>query len=185
MNAGDLVDLLVEDHRAIGALFVRLSGGGGTPPQRRQATEVAVAELSRHAALEERFLYPAVRDLLGTAAADRGIAEHSAAERDLVALSKVDVTDQRFDGILARLSSAMRQHMEHEEAELFPELRDRCPPGRLSELGVRYREARELSPTRPHPLAPDTPPWNHVSSPVLGLVDHLRDELSGRLSPGG
>lgn len=184
MNSGDLIDLLVDDHRAIEALFVRLSGGGGTPQQRRQATEAAVAELSRHVALEERYLYPAVRDLLGTAPADRGIADHSAAERDLIALSKLDVTDGRFDDVFARLSSGMRRHMEHEEAELFPVLRDRCPPGRLSELGVRYRESRELSPTRPHPLAPDTPPWNHVSSPVLGFVDHLRDELSRRLGPG-
>lgn len=184
MTGGDLLDLLVDDHRAIEALFVQIESGRGSPRQRRRITNAMVAEVSRHAALEERFLYPVAREVLGADAADHGIAEHTTAERTLVELSKVDVTDTDFVAVCARLIVGLREHMTAEEDELFPALRDRCTVGQLSELGVRYREARELSPTRPHPLAPDTPPWNHVSSPVLGLVDHLRDEVTGRLRPG-
>jgi hemerythrin-like domain-containing protein len=179
---GDLIDLLIQDHRAVESLFLRLAGGGGTPQQRRQVTDAIVAEVSRHTVLEERFLYPLCRRLLGDRTADRGIDDHTRAERALVQLSKLDVTDPSFDDAARMLTVDLRRHMRQEEAELFPTLRDRCTNGVLDELGVRYREAKEMAPTRPHPLAPDTPPWNHVSAPVLSFVDHLRDEISGRSS---
>jgi hypothetical protein len=42
------------------------------------------------------------------------------------------------------------------------------------------RRAKKMAPTRPHPSAPDTPPANKLLAPGTGLVDRLRDALSGR-----
>jgi hypothetical protein len=147
-TGGDLIDLLVQDHRAVESLFLRLEGGGGTPQQRRQVTDAIIAEVSRHTALEERFLYPLCRQLLGDRVADRGIEDHARAERALMELSKLDVTDPRFDDIAGMLTVDLCRHMRHEEAELFPTLRDRCATGVLTGLGMRYREAKEVAPTR-------------------------------------
>src|SRR5262245_62183795 len=89
----DIIEELVADHMAIERLFVEMESGNGTPRERRQLVDVTVAELSRHTAVEERFLYPAVRELLdsGDRIADHEIHEHAAIERTLLELSKVDV----------------------------------------------------------------------------------------------
>jgi len=42
------------------------------------------------------------------------------------------------------------------------------------------QQAKKLAPTRPHPSAPDKPPLNKVLGPPVGLVDRVRDALSGR-----
>ncbi|MFY7066141.1 hypothetical protein ACOQFV_09790 [Nocardiopsis changdeensis] len=40
----------------------------------------------------------------------------------------------------------------------------------------------EWAPTRPHPGAPDTPPADRLLAPGAGLIDRMRDALSGRRS---
>jgi len=37
-----------------------------------------------------------------------------------------------------------------------------------------------IAPTRPHPLASDRPPLNRLLAPGAGLIDRMRDALSGR-----
>ncbi|MGC4810695.1 hypothetical protein ACLQ29_09235 [Micromonospora sp. DT228] len=41
---------------------------------------------------------------------------------------------------------------------------------------------KKIGPTRPHPGAPDHPPANRLLAPGIGLVDRIRDALSGRPS---
>lgn len=177
----DMIDLLVADHRTVEELFVELERGTGTPRERRHLVDVIVAELSRHTAVEERFLYPAVRAYVaaGDRIADHELEEHAAIERTLRALCKVDVTEAAFEALAARLLAHVRQHV-REETALFPVLRSGCATARLRYLGERSHEAKELAPTRPHPLAPDTPPWNRVLGPLIGVADRMRDELSDR-----
>ena len=37
-----------------------------------------------------------------------------------------------------------------------------------------------MAPARPHPSAPDKPPANKIPGPGVGLVDRMRDALTGR-----
>ena len=67
-----------------------------------------------------------------------------------------------------------------EETDLFPRLQAACSEQELAELGAKVQQAKEMAPTRPHPSAPDTPPMNKVLGPPMGLVDRMRDALSGR-----
>ena len=39
---------------------------------------------------------------------------------------------------------------------------------------------KAIAPTRPHPSAPDTPPLNKILAPGAGLVDRIRDKITGR-----
>ena len=50
----------------------------------------------------------------------------------------------------------------------------------LNGLGDKVRRAKKLASTRPHPAAPTKPPANRILAPGLGLVDRMRDALSGR-----
>jgi len=64
--------------------------------------------------------------------------------------------------------------------DLLPKLREACRPDQLSELSDKFRRSKKMAPTRPHPSAPDHPPANKILDAGAGLVDRLRDALTGR-----
>ncbi|MEV4655066.1 hemerythrin domain-containing protein [Micromonospora sp. NPDC049301] len=178
----DVVDVLVADHREVETLFVELETRQGTPEYRRQLVDVVIAELVRHSVAEEAYVYPTARKALpdGDEIADHEIAEHADAERTMKELESIDPSDSRFEELLAHLTSTIRHHVRDEENELFPRLRAATAREELVELADKVTAIKEIAPTRPHPGAPDHPPANKLLAPGTGLVDRLRDALSGR-----
>jgi hemerythrin superfamily protein len=178
----DVVDVLTADHREVEALFVELESRQGTPEHRRQLAHVVIAELVRHAVAEEMYVYPAARKALpdGDQIAEHEISEHSDAERTMKKLESLDPSDPRFDEVLAHLTSTIRHHVQDEESDLFPRLRAAVAHEEMVELAGKVEAAKKSAPTRPHPAAPDHPPANKLLGPGAGLVDRMRDALSGR-----
>lgn len=74
----------------------------------------------------------------------------------------------------------IREHVTDEEQNLFPLLREATKPEELEQLGEKVRSAKKTAPTRPHPAAPDKPPLNKLLAPGAGLVDRIRDAVTGR-----
>ncbi|WCN82031.1 hemerythrin domain-containing protein [Micromonospora sp. LH3U1] len=178
----DVVDILIADHREVETLFVELETRRGTPEHRRQLLDVVIAELVRHSVAEEAYVYPIARKALpdGNEIADREIAEHADAERTMKELESIDSSDPRFDELLTHLTSTIRQHVREEENELFPRLRAATAREELIDVADKVTAVKKIGPTRPHPGAPDHPPANRLLAPGIGLVDRLRDALSGR-----
>ncbi|WDZ86484.1 hemerythrin domain-containing protein [Micromonospora cathayae] len=178
----DVIDILTTDHREVEALFVELESRQGTPEHRRQLADVVIAELVRHSIAEEAYVYPAARKALpdGDQLADHEIDEHSDAERTMKDLESLDPSDPRFDELLAHLTSTIRHHVQEEESDLFPRLRAAVAHEELVELAGKVEAAKKTAPTRPHPAAPDRPPANKLLAPGTGLVDRVRDAISGR-----
>jgi len=178
----DVVDILVTDHHEVEALFVELETRQGTPEYRRQLVDVVISELVRHAIAEEAYVYPTARKALpdGDQIAEHEIAEHADAERTMKDLESVDPSDPRFDELLAHLTSTIRHHVQEEENDLFPRLRAATAREELVELAGKVTAIKKIAPTRPHPSAPDRPPANKLLAPGAGLVDRVRDALSGR-----
>jgi len=177
----DLVDAVTADHRAVASLFEQLEASGDARNRARIAEQV-IEELVRHSVAEEQFLYPVARTALadGDELADRAIATHAGAEQLMKTLSGTDPTTPEFDELVTTLTSDMRGHFLDEERDLLPRLRAALDPAELRELGLRFEQARRMAPTRPHPAAPDTPPANKVTDLGVGLLDRLRDILTGR-----
>jgi hypothetical protein len=46
-------------------------------------------------------------------------------------------------------------------------------------MGSMLAMAKKTAPTHPHPDSPKTPPGNLINS-LTGILDHMRDALSGR-----
>ncbi|WP_216207389.1 hemerythrin domain-containing protein [Amycolatopsis aidingensis] len=178
----DLISVITEDHRAVERVFTELESRSGSPQHRRDLADHVIAELVRHSVAEEQYLYPAARKHLpnGEEIAEHEIAEHSEAERTMKELEDVQPTDPRFDQLLGQLMSDIRHHVEDEENDLLPKLQAACSEQELRELGEEVLRAKEIAPTRPHPSAPDTPPMNRILDPGAGLIDKIRDGLSGR-----
>jgi hemerythrin superfamily protein len=181
-NSQDLIDILVTDHREVETMFAELETGAGDPEHRKRLSDVVIAELVRHSVAEEMYLYPTARKALpdGDQLADHEISEHAEAEKLMTVLDGLDATDPAFEATLTRLMAAIRHHVGDEESDLFPRLRQACSPDDLHDLGRRVEAAKKIAPTRPHPSAPDRPPFNKLLAPGAGLVDRVRDALSGR-----
>ena len=47
-------------------------------------------------------------------------------------------------------------------------------------MAQHVRHTMETAPTRPHPSLPTSPPAIKLVAPGVGMVDRLRDTLSGR-----
>lgn len=178
----DVVDVLMADHREVEGIFVELESRQGSPEHRRQLADVVIAELVRHSVAEEAYVYPAARKALpdGDQIAEHEISEHADAERTMKELEALDPSDPRFDELLTQLTAAIRHHVQDEESDLFPRLRAAVAREELVELAGKVEKAKKAAPTRPHPAAPDHPPANKMLAPGTGLVDRMRDALSGR-----
>ena len=176
----DLVDDIISDHREFEAVFSEIESG--SDDQKSDLVEHVIAELVRHSVAEEQYLYPAARRVLpdGDQLADHELKEHAEAEEVMKAIEKTDPQDPKFDELVGKLIEDIRHHVEDEESDLLPKLRAACNAGELDELGKKFEKAKKIAPTRPHPLAPDRPPTNKILGPGAGLIDRMRDAITGR-----
>ncbi|OBA99033.1 hemerythrin [Mycobacteriaceae bacterium 1482268.1] len=179
----DLIDDIVTDHREVKAIFEELENNTD-PGARRQLVEHVITELVRHSVGEEMYLYPAARKALsdGDKIVDHELHEHAEAEQIMKKIEKTESEDAEFDKLVGELIEDIRHHIEDEESDLLPKMRDACDAKELSELGEKFEKAKKMAPTRPHPSAPDEPPANKILGPGMGLIDRMRDALSGRNS---
>ncbi|MER7010187.1 hemerythrin domain-containing protein [Saccharopolyspora sp. NPDC000359] len=179
---GDLIDVLTKDHRSVESAFEEYERGGLSDQARRGLVDHIITELVRHSVAEEQHLYPAARKVLpdGDELADHEIEEHAEAEEVMKQLEGMEPSDAEFDRLVRKLISDIRHHVDDEEKDLFPRLQQACSADELQDLGAKIVQAKERAPTRPHPSAPDKPPANMVLDPGAGMIDRLRDALSGR-----
>ncbi|MFI8192312.1 hemerythrin domain-containing protein [Streptomyces sp. NPDC085946] len=181
-HGGNVIDELMTDHREVEELFGRIEALPSGHEDRKTYADQAVMELVRHSVAEEQYLYPAVREHIdgGDSLADKELEDHAQAERIMKDLESCDAGDPDFDRLVGMLMSEIRSHVADEENNLFPRLREACPMDALNELGEKVRQAKKTAPTRPHPAAPDKPPMNKLMDKGAGMVDRMRDALTGR-----
>jgi hemerythrin superfamily protein len=180
-NAEDVVDILTADHRDVTALIGEI-WSVRDPMIRRDLTDTAISEIVRHAVAEEMYVYPAMRKHLpeGDKAVEHDVEEHKQLERTMKELEGLDVSSAEFDATLRRLEEVLADHVQDEESEQFPELRRRIPREELVELAGKVQTAKKLAPTRPHPGAPNSELFHKLAGPGVGMVDRLRDMITGR-----
>lgn len=177
----DAIDILEHDHRMVEQLF-RDYQAAASGEQRRGVVEIIIRELSKHAALEELMVYPLAKKVLpdGEQEIDEHLAEHLSVKKILAALDELSAGDQKTDGLMAELQREIEHHVQEEEGEMLPKLRDAVDQQALDELGQALDKAKQTAPTRPHPQAPDEPPGLALAGPVATIYDRLRDRLQGR-----
>jgi hemerythrin superfamily protein len=176
----DVVDLLTTDHHEVLTLVSQIPTADSG--QRREMTDTVIAELMRHSVAEEMYVYPAMREHLsdGESKVRHDTEEHQQLEEMMKQLEGLDAGDPSFLEALGRLEQVLRDHVADEEREHFPELRARLPREQLVELGRKVGAAKKAAPTRPHPAAPHSELFHKLAGPGVGMVDRLRDKLTGR-----
>jgi hemerythrin superfamily protein len=177
----DVVDILTTDHHEVLDLLTQIRSSTDAE-ERRDLADVVISELVRHSVAEEMFVYPAMRRHLpdGDEAVAHDVEEHKELERTMKELEGVAADGPEFDRLLDELERILRDHVADEETEQFPQLRARIPQTDLTEMGRKVELAKQVAPTRPHPLAPNNQLFHKLVGPGVGLVDRIRDALTNR-----
>jgi hemerythrin superfamily protein len=178
MSRADIVELLLADHHDAEELLGRLESVA--LEERAAYFSTVVIDLVAHEVAEEHVVYPIIRHAPGgEAEAKARIAEESGAERLLVELQKLDPASAEFATKFGDLREAVTAHARAEEATTFPILTEIEDAESRIALGGRYKHAKSVAPTHPHPHAPHSPPGNLVLDPVAALFDRARDAMKG------
>ena len=179
--------MLKDDHKAVEQLFKRFEKAGDRAySEKRSIVDRIVEELSKHAAVEEQLFYPVARATVPKTddIALESLEEHHVVKWVLSELDVMDPRDERFDAKVTVLIENVRHHVEEEEQDFFPKVRDELGRAALEDLGDAMATAKGIAPTHPHPRSPDTPPGNLLVGPAAGVVDRIGDTVSG-LAQGG
>lgn len=143
--ADDAIDLLALDHDEIRQWFDEYDDlvDDGTDDEARQALALQICNaLTAHTAAEEEVFYPAVRAALGDDdEVDEAESEHAAMRELIGQIQLLDASDDRFDTTVAVLSELVRRHVQEEEGEIFPLMRESRTD--LQILGEQIAAVRE------------------------------------------
>jgi hemerythrin superfamily protein len=176
----DALALLQRQHDEIRSRFEEFDGLSSRASKKKdELVKSIITDLVKHAEIEEQVFYPAVRDELDGLGdeLDEDLEEHHAAELLLSELDGVSSDAPRFDAKVKVLQENVLHHMEEEESDLFPKVREGLDERRRRELGGAMVELWKVAPTRPHPRTPDTPPGNLIAG-VQGAATDVAVETA-------
>lgn len=176
----DVIDILTADHQAMLDLLDVIKQATNTQT-RRETADAVIAEVMRHSVAEEMFVYPAMETHVpnGSEEVEHDKEEHAELVDVMKRLEDVNAEDQSFMELVHELESQLRHHISDEEDEQFPKLREHIPAEQRRAIGEKVEQAKRVAPTRPHPNIPQSELFHKTVGPGLGMVDRLRDKLTG------
>ena len=150
--SNDAIVMLKDDHKDILAAFKKFEAAGDSAHKTKGTLVDKIIELlTVHTYIENEVMYPRVRELVPALEDDvlESYEEHHVADVLVMELAAMKPDDERFTAKTTVLIENVRHHMEEEEQEWFPEVREGLGRKVLQDLGAEMIEARKSAPTRP------------------------------------
>jgi hemerythrin superfamily protein len=120
----DAIALLEADHREVDGLFDQFEAAESDGDKAQIAAAICLA-LKVHAQIEEELFYPPARKETGDAdLVDEAVVEHMGAKTLIAQIEMMQPGQPLYDARVKVLSEQIRHHVEEEESELFPEVRE-------------------------------------------------------------
>jgi len=139
---GDVIDLILDDHRRFEALLRDLRDRS----QDRDAVRQAFSALHvAHALAEEKHVYPKLRKqrAVGEHEAEHGEEEHAEGHEALLKVLELKGTDtQAFDDAVEELAGVVNHHLTEEELTILNPAREEVGPQVLAGLGEQFATER-------------------------------------------
>ena len=120
----DILTHLTQEHRKVEAMLAVLADSEPGDEREETVTELEVS-LRTHMLVEERFVYPIVKADLGTEEFVGASNEHDLARSGLEELRNL-IDQPGFGGAVEALAGGLHHHVDEEENQIFPALRDRA-----------------------------------------------------------
>lgn len=148
----DAIVLLKNDHKEIKKVFTQFQKAGENAEKTKgKLVDKMIELLTVHTYIENEVMYPRVRELLPEVEDDvlESYEEHHVADVLVMELSMMKPSDERFDAKTTVLIENVLHHIEEEEQEWFPKVRQGLGRKQLQELGADMEKARKKAPKRP------------------------------------
>src|SRR4051794_17855195 len=170
----DVVDILTTDHHEVLELIQQIKATS-SGEERRDKTDVVIAELVRHSVAEEMYVYPVMEKELpnGKDSVQHDTAEHKELEREMTTLEGLDGNADGFLAGIDKLEATLRDHVQDEESSQFPALREHVSRDKLVQMAEQVEKAKKVAPTRPHPNSPNNELFHKLAGPGVGMIDRL------------
>ncbi len=125
----DVIDLLTEDHRKVEEMFEEYESSKDEADDEAKSALVATIclELTMHASVEEEIFYPAARAALDEEDSDmldEAEVEHASVKVLIADLADMQPSDALYDAKVKVLSEYVKHHVQEEEGEIFPSVRE-------------------------------------------------------------
>ncbi|HEX8971423.1 hemerythrin domain-containing protein [Oryzihumus sp.] len=148
----DAIVLLKDDHKEVRQLFREFEEAGENATVRKgQIVRKIIELLTVHTYIENEVMYPEVRALLPDVEDDvlESYEEHHVADVLCMELWSMEPDDERFDAKTTVLIESVRHHMDEEEQEWFPTVREGLGRNQLQEIGAKMLELKKTAPRKP------------------------------------
>jgi hemerythrin superfamily protein len=139
MNA---LEVLKQDHQKVKGLFQEARQGTDRN-KRKELFDKIDTELEIHTHIEETIFYPAIeeheefKEMVAEA-----LEEHQEAKMLLDELEELGADNHDFSSKLQQLMEAVEHHVEEEEGEMFPKIREVFDEDELEQLGQELESAK-------------------------------------------
>jgi len=148
----DAIVLLKDEHKEIRKTFRAFEKAGDKAyATKGRLVDRMIEQLTVHTYLENEVMYPRVRALLPELEDDvlESYEEHHVADVLVVELAAMKPDAERFTAKTTVLIENVRHHIEEEEQEWFPKVREGLGRNVLQDIGAEMIEARKHAPKRP------------------------------------
>jgi hemerythrin superfamily protein len=147
----DAIVLLKADHKEVKKVFREFEKAGDTTKRKGELVDRMIELLTVHTYIENEVMYPEVRRLVPDLEDDilESYEEHHVADLLVVELAAMSPDAERFDAKTTVLIENVEHHIEEEEGEWFPKVREALGRKQLAELGQRLLDAKKKAPRSP------------------------------------
>ena len=148
----DAIVMLKQELKEMRAVFAAFEKTGTNAlATKGRLVEKMIELLTVHTYIENEVMYPRVRSLLPELEDDvlESYEEHHVADVLVSELYAMSSTDERFTAKTTVLIENVRHHMEEEEQDWFPKVREGLGRKTLQEIGAEMLQARAKAPKAP------------------------------------
>jgi hemerythrin superfamily protein len=165
MPGPDVFAVLTEDHREVEGLFQQFQQANDPEVARKICDELTV-----HALVEEELVYPFLATKVDPGQAREARHEHEEAKELINQIDAALANGGDIGGLMSQLQQSVQHHVQEEESEIFPKMRERQPDivaamgpdvvERKKTLQAQVAETRSLGEPLRAVEADRTPPAN-------------------------
>ena len=138
--------MLTQEHREVERLFSEFEklGERAHVSKKKLAGEIC-QELYKHMEVEEKIFYPMAKEEVKESEdlVNEAVVEHASAKKLMKEIEGMEGTEELFESKVLVLKELIEHHVEEEEDEMFPKLRQSSLD--MQEIGEKMAAMREKS----------------------------------------
>jgi hemerythrin-like domain-containing protein len=149
--SSDAIVFLKDEHKQMRRVFREFEKNKEDAGRRGEVVRRMIELLTIHTYLENEIMYPEVRRLLPQVEDDvlESYEEHHVADVLCLELWSMDPADEHYPAKATVLVENVEHHMDEEEHEWFPKVREGVGRKELQDMGQRMIDRRPAAPREP------------------------------------